>query len=121
MVKLILNKDRNRQNQIPKLMYQRKKKKCVSCVKQLLSRDQAISPLIDVLLKSTKNNTKGISGKSATVTYLLISNAKQLKDQYFPEFEHSRPSYNSSVVLRQQDVLHEQAPAPQHSQFPFCE
>lgn len=93
----------------------------MSCVKQLLSRDQVTSPLIDVLLKSTKNNTKGRSDKSATVAYFLTSNANQLKDQYFPESDRSRLSYNSSVVLRQQDVIHKQAPAPQLSQFPFCE
>lgn len=93
-------------------MYHRKKEQCIPFVKLLLSREQVISPLIDVFHKSTENNTKGRSEKSGTVTYFLISNANQLKDQYFLESNHSRLSYNSSVVARQQYVTHKQTPAP---------
>lgn len=63
-----------------------------------------MSPLIAVFHKSTESNTKGRSETSATVTYFLISNANQLKDQCFLESNHSRLSYNSSVVVRQQYV-----------------
>lgn len=83
-------------------MYHRKKEQYIPCVKQLLSREQVISPLIAVFYKSTECNTKDRSETSATVTYFLISNANQLEDQYFLESNHSRLSYNSSVVVRQQ-------------------
>lgn len=63
MVKLVMNKERNRKNLNPKA-HVLQKEQCIPCVKQLLSRDQVNSPLIDVFHKSTENNTKGRSEKS---------------------------------------------------------